>query len=131
MCQTAQHGSVRLLCSHPPCEETQVLTPHPNLEAQGPSHCNLFQSAFKVNTMTTAAAAATASGADADTANHHVESAWSNPKGPLLPPKFVVSPRTTSGNQKTGGGIKGWTKLYKRSMHGTRSTAPWRKETWR
>ena len=42
-----------------------------------------FQSAFKVKTMTAAAAVATAYGADADTANR-IESAWSKLKGPLL-----------------------------------------------
>ena len=86
---------------------------------RNPATVSMSYSAFKVTTMTAAAAVATASGADADTANH-VESAWS---------KFVVSQRTTSGNQKPGGGMKRWTKLYKRSVDG--STVPWRTEAWR
>ena len=50
----------------------------------------------------------------------------------MLPSKFVfVSPRTTNGNQKLSGGMKRWTKLYKRSMHSSRSRVPWRKEAWR
>ena len=48
-----------------------------------PATANQFQSAFKIKTMTTAAAVAAASGADTDTANC-VESAWSKLKGPLL-----------------------------------------------
>ena len=48
-----------------------------------PTTAILSQSAFKVKTMTAAAAVVIASGADADTANH-VESAWSKLKGPLL-----------------------------------------------
>ena len=80
--------------------------------------------------MIAAAAVATASGADADTANC-IESAWSKLKGPLLdtatevcglsknhPQKadklslyLFLSARTTSGNQKPGGGMKRWAKL--------------------
>ena len=55
---------------------------------------------------------------------------WRAPRW-MLPPKFVVSQRTTSGNEKPGGGMTRWTKLYKRSMHGSRPTVPWRKEAWR
>ena len=49
-----------------------------------------FQLAFKVKTMTTAAAVATTSGADADTANQ-TESNWSKLKGPLLDAATKVS----------------------------------------
>ena len=48
-----------------------------------PATASQFQSAFKVKTMTAAAAVAIALGTDAHTANR-VESAWSNLKGPLL-----------------------------------------------
>ena len=75
--------------------------------------------------MIVAAAVATASGADADTANH-VESAWSKLKGPLLDAATKVC-----GNQKPGGEMKTWTKLINRSMHSSKPTVPWRKEAWR
>ena len=48
-----------------------------------PATGSLFQSAFQVRIMTAAAAVATTSGADADTANR-VESVLSKLKGPLL-----------------------------------------------
>ena len=49
----------------------------------------------------------------------------------MLPPKFVVSPRITSGKQTPGGGMERSTQLYKKSVHGSRSTVPWRKEALR
>ena len=81
--------------------------------------------------MTAAATVATNSGVDVDTANC-VESAWWKLKGLLLmlPPNFVVSPSTTTGNQKPGGGMKRCTKLYKKDVYRSRSTVPWRKEAW-
>ena len=97
-----------------------------------PVSASLFQLGLKVKTMTAAAAVATASDQDADTANH-VESAWSKLKGPLLDTVTEVCglSKTISGNQKPGGGMKKWIKLYKRSVHGSRPTVPWRKEAWR
>ena len=38
----------------------------------------------------------------------------------MLPQKSVVSPRTISGNLKSGGGMNRWTKLCKRSVHGSK-----------
>ena len=49
----------------------------------------------------------------------------------MLPPKSVVFPRTTSENQKPGGGIRRWTKLYEKSVHGSKFAVPWRREAWR
>ena len=49
----------------------------------------------------------------------------------LLPPKFVVSTRATNGNQNPGSGMKWWTKLYERSVHGSKFTVPWKREAWR
>ena len=82
MHKTTLHGSV-LSPLTTPCEKTQVLSLHPNLEAHDPATASLFQSAFKIKAMTGTAAVSTASGADADTANC-IESAWSKLKGPLL-----------------------------------------------
>ena len=49
----------------------------------------------------------------------------------MLPPKSVVSPRTTSGDLKPGGGVNRWMKLYKGSVHGSTPTRPERRETRR
>ena len=92
-----------------------------------------FQSAFKVKTTTAVAAITIASGADADTANRF-ESAWSELKGffagcchrSLL--SFQEPPVK---KQKPGGGIRRWTKLYEKSVHGSKFTVPWRREAWR
>ena len=119
--------------THTPHVKKLKFSPHIRTwKLMDPATASQFQSAFKIKMMTAAAAVATTSGADAHTANH-LESAWSKLKAPcwMLPPKFVVSQRTTSGNQKPDGGMKRWTKLYERSMHGSRPTMPWSKELWR
>ena len=75
--------------------------------------------------MTAVAAVVTASSEDAETANR-IESAWSKLKGPLqdmMPPKFVISPRRTSRDQKPGDGMKRWIKLYERGEHGSKFSA--------
>ena len=94
-----------------------------------PARASQFQSSFKVKTIISVAAVGTAAGADAETANH-VESAWSEMKDPLPSPQSVVSPITTSRNLKPGGGVNRWMKLYKRNMHDSKPTMPWRKEAW-
>ena len=48
----------------------------------------------------------------------------------MLTLKFTVSPRSTSGNSKTGGGTNQWMKLYERCVHREKPTVPWRGETW-
>ena len=106
VCDLSAHIPHVKKCKFSPCIRTWNLGE--------PDTAKLFQSASKVKIMTAAAAVATASVIDADSANH-VESAWSKMKNPcwMLPPKFVVSPRTTSGNQKPAGGMKRW-KSYTR-----------------
>ena len=49
----------------------------------------------------------------------------------MCPLKFVVSLKTASGNQKPGGGMKKWIKLYKTCGLGSMSAVPWRKAAWR
>ena len=45
----------------------------------------------------------------------------------MLPRKSALSSRTTSGDLKPGGGMNRWMKLYKRSLHSTKLTRPWRR----
>ena len=42
--------------------------------------------------------------------------------------KSVVSPRTTSGDLKSGDKMNMWKKPYKRSGHGSKPTRPWKRE---
>ena len=83
-----------------------------------PTTATLFQSAFKLKTMTAAAAIAIAPGADADTANH-VESDWSKLKGPLLDAATEV--------------CRGWQCYiyYIREGSMVQASMPWTKEAWR
>ena len=75
---------VRDLSAHIPCMKKNKFPPCIRTwKLRDPVTASQFQSAFKVKTMTAAAAVATTSGTDADTANR-IESAWSKLKGPLL-----------------------------------------------
>ena len=89
-----------------------------------------FESAFKIKAITATTAVASAAGTPAYSAIH-VELVWWKLKGPLLPPKSVVFPRTTSGPLKSGGEMNSWAKLHNRSVHSSKPTVPYRREASR
>ena len=73
MHQIAPHGSVWLHRSHAHVKKRKFSSQIRTWKLRDPATANQFQSAFKVETMTSAAAVATAVGADADTANRLVK----------------------------------------------------------
>ena len=99
--------------AHIPCVKKRKFSPRIwTWKLRDPTTAILFQSAFKVKTVTAAAAVAIASGADADTANH-VESAWSKLKGPLLDTATEVC------------------SISKNHQWKPEASMPWTKEAWR
>ena len=77
------NGSVWLHCTHPTCEETSSSCLPSHLKNRDAATAIQFTLPFKFKVTTAVAAATTAAGFTADTANR-VETIWSKLKDPLL-----------------------------------------------